>query len=104
MTTGPTPERPAASAGAAVVLPADLAGDIARQLEEFGEYRAVLDPRDPQRLVDLRWAALAVGRELGRRVQVIMTKAVHDGDTSITARVIEAPMSRRGIPSQRRHP
>lgn len=103
MTTGPGREAAAAKAAVGVVLPEDLAVEIARELIETGEYRAALDPRDPQRLVDLRWAALAVGRTLGRRVQVVMTTAFPGGDASITARLVVAPAPRRAVPTQRRH-
>jgi hypothetical protein len=85
------------------VMPRELAGEIAREIQDAGEYRVALDPRDPQRLVDLRWAALAAGRALGKRVQIVMTKAVHDGDAPITARLVTAPAPRAVVPAQRRH-
>jgi hypothetical protein len=84
-------------------LPHDeLAADIARHLEDAGEYRITLVPSDPQRLVDLRWAALAAGRLMGRRVHVAATRAAVDyGRTPITVRVTTEPTSQPAIPLQR---
>jgi hypothetical protein len=85
-------------------LPHDgLVPDIARQLEDSGEYRATFVPTDPQRLVDLRWAALGAGRILGRRVHVAITRAgIEPGTSPITVRMTCAPSSRRSaIPRQR---
>jgi len=103
MTTGPAPEAASAQTATGTVLPSDLAEEIVREIRSGGEYRSALDPRQPQRLVDLRWAALAAGRMLGRRVQVLMTKAVHDVDAPITARLVAAPVHRRTVPTQRQH-
>jgi hypothetical protein len=88
-------------------LPHDgLAPDIARQLMLAGEYRATFVPSDPQRLVDLRWAALGAGRLLGRRVQVAITRAgIEPGISPITVRMTCAPASRQPRPpSQRKIP
>jgi hypothetical protein len=97
-------------------LPHDgLAPDIARQLMLAGEYRATFVPSDPQRLVDLRWAALGAGRLLGQRVQVAITRAgIEPGTSPITVRMTCAPAAhpasrpaprpatRHAIPRQRR--
>src|SRR3954447_19308424 len=101
MTTGHGREAGVSDIPSAQLMPRDLADDIASELESAGEYRAVLDPRQPQRLVDLRWAALAAGRILGRKVKVVMTRAVHDTDAPITVRVVDAPILRPAIPPQR---
>src|SRR3954471_5032831 len=103
MTTGHGREAGVSDIPSAQLMPRDLADDSESELESAGEYRAVLDPRQPQRLVDLRWAALAAGRILGRRIQVLMTKAVHDVDAPITARLVAAPVHRRTVPTQRQH-
>lgn len=92
----------AVGAAAATELPSDLVPDIARQLEDSGEYRVSFVPVDPQRLVDLRWAALGAGRMIGRRVHVVVSRAqVDPGNTPITVRVTCGPMSRPNIPRQR---
>jgi hypothetical protein len=107
MAPGPDPE-PSRSAAALQQLPQDaLVPDIARQLEDSGEYRATFVPTDPQRLVDLRWAALGAGRLLGRRVHVAVTRAgIEPGTSPITVRMTCAPSprpaARRSIPRQRR--
>jgi hypothetical protein len=103
MASGPAFEDPTdGAASVAQILPQDLVPDIARQLEEFGEYRITLDPRSPQRVIDVRWAALGAGRALGRRVRVdTIRSTVIAGDTPITVRVSFAPAHRRSIPRQR---
>jgi hypothetical protein len=102
---------PAGSPAAVQQLPHDgLAPDIARQLMLAGEYRATFVPSDPQRLVDLRWAALGAGRLLGRRVHVAITRAgIEPGTSPITVRMTCAPAphqprppSHLKIPRQRR--
>ena len=97
--------RPAASdpASGAQLLSVDLAGTIARQLELSGEYRTTLDPRDAQRLVDIRWAALGLGRRLGRRLRVIASRAVETREAPVTVLVTYAETGRPSIPPQR-HP
>ena len=88
----------AAVADSVVVLPGDLVDSIARHLEDAGEYRVTLQPGSPQRVIDLRWAALAVGRRLGRRVDVAVTRAGVDVvSASTTVRMTCAP----AIPLQR---
>lgn len=79
------------------MLPDALVPAIATELDETGEYRAILDPSALQQLVDLRWAALRAGRLLGRQVKVSTTQAVTDGDAPILARVTFAS----AIPRQR---
>jgi len=101
MTTRPAPAATVASETDGHLLPPDLAREVARQLEDSGEYRATVDPGDPQRLVDLRWAALGAGRLLGRRLQLVMTKAVEAGDAPITVRVTARPGHRHVVPRQR---
>jgi len=102
MTTRPAPAATVASEpDGHLLLPPDLAREVARQLEDAGEYRATLDPGEPQRLVDLRWAALEAGRILGRRLQLVMTKAVQVGDGPITVRVTASPGHRHVVPMQR---
>jgi hypothetical protein len=89
-------------AGAAVVLPADLVDAIARHLEDAGEYRVTLEPGPPQRVIDLRWAALKAGRRLGRRVHVAVTRSGVDAmSASTTVRMTCAPPRSHGIPQQR---
>ena len=83
-------------------VPADLARDVAAQLERDGEYRAVLDPWSPQQLVDLRWAALRAARQLGRPVKVMTTQAVDSDSAPISAQVRFAAGHGQAIPSQRR--
>lgn len=84
--------------GGAVVLPRDLVDAIARHLEDAGEYRVTLEPGPPQRLIDLRWAALDAGRRLGRRVSVAVTRAgVDAASASTTVRMTCLPP----IPLQR---
>lgn len=83
-------------------LPDDLATDIVRHLEDTGEYRLTLVPDAPQRLVDLRWAALRAGRALGHRVEVAVSGASLDsGQTPLTVRMTWAGASRPTIPQQR---
>src|SRR3954454_20433265 len=85
-------------AGGAVVLPRDLVDAIARHLEDAGEYRVTLEPGPPQRVIDLRWAALDAGRRLGRRVYVAVTRAgVDSASASTTVRMTCVP----AIPLQR---
>lgn len=79
----------------------DLVAEIARHLEDAGEHRLTLLPGQPQRLVDLRWAALRAGRQLGRPVRVVTSRAVNTGDTPITVRVTCAPAHRGLIPPMR---
>lgn len=95
------------AADAARALPlavVDLAPDIARQLEEVGEFRVTFVPSDPQRLVDLRWAALGAGRLIGRKVRVAVTRAgIEPGSSPVTVRMTSGPESRTTIPRQRHH-
>jgi hypothetical protein len=79
----------------------DLARDVLVHLQQDGEYRAVLDPGSPQQLVDLRWAALRAGHELGRTVKVITTQAVDSDAAPISAQVRFAAGHGQAIPSQR---
>jgi hypothetical protein len=99
MTSIPAP----AGKGAATStqLPADLVPAIARQLERSGEYRLVLDPREAQRLVDVRWAALGAGRALGRKVRVIISRAVETREAPIDVLVAFEDHARPAIPRQR---
>jgi hypothetical protein len=83
------------------LLPADLVPVIVVNLDEAGEYRAVLDPNAAQQLVDLRWAALRAGRLLGRRVKVSTTQAVGTGSAPLVARVTFASGHGSTIPRQR---
>lgn len=81
----------------------DLATAIARQIRAGGEYQVTYLPNDPQRLVDLRWAALAAGRMLSRRVDVTVSRATAmPGHTPITVRMTCAVEGRPTIPRQRR--
>jgi class 3 adenylate cyclase len=90
------------AAGAAALHPHDdLAPDILRQLEDTGEYRVSFLPTDPQRLVDLRWSALAAGRLMGRPVHVAVTRADMDSSTPITVRVTADPVRATDFPQQR---
>lgn len=83
-------------------LPDDLAADIAEHLRHDGEYRLTLVPDVPQRLVDVRWAALGAGRRLGRRVQVAVSgMSMDSGLTPLTVRVTCTPALRPTIPQQR---
>ncbi len=85
-----------------MVLPADLVDAIARHLEEAGEYRVTLEPGPPQRVIDLRWAALEAGRRLDRRVDVAVTRSGIDAmSASTTVRMTCAPVRLRSIPHQR---
>jgi hypothetical protein len=86
---------------AKATLPADLVPVIVVNLDEGGEYRAVLDPDATQQLVDLRWAALRAGRLLGRRVKVSTTQAVDTGSAPVVARVTFASGHGSTIPRQR---
>lgn len=83
------------------VLPDAMVPVIATQLDETGEYRAVLDPCAMQQLVDLRWAALRAGRLLGRRVKVTTTQAVTTGGAPVLARVTFISGHGSAIPRQR---
>ena len=81
-----------------MVLPDDLVDAIARHLEDAGEYRVTLEPGPPQRVIDLRWAALGAGRRLGRRVSVAVTRSGVDAvNAATTVRMTCAPL----IPQQR---
>ena len=82
-------------------LPADLVPVIVVNLDEAGEYRALLDPDAAQQLVDLRWAALRAGRLLGRRVKVSTTQAVDTGSAPVVARVTFASGRGSTVPRQR---
>ena len=84
-----------------LMLPEDLVPVIVVNLDETGEYRAVLDPTTAQQLVDLRWAALRAGRLLGRRVKVSTTQAVDTGSAPVVARVTFASGHSSAIPHQR---
>jgi hypothetical protein len=86
---------------ASTQLPADLVPVITRHLEQSGEYRLVLDPREAQRLVDLRWAALGASRALGRRVRVIISRAVETREAPIDVLVTFDERVRPAIPQQR---
>jgi hypothetical protein len=79
----------------------DLVADITRHLEDAGVYRLTLPPGHPQRMVDLRWAALRAGRLLGRRVRVVTSRAVHTSEIPITVRMSCAPVQRGLIPPMR---
>lgn len=80
----------------------DLATAIARQIRTAGEYQVTYLPNDPQRLVDLRWAALAAGRMLSRRVDVTVSRATAmPGHTPITVRMTCSIEGRPAIPRQR---
>lgn len=79
----------------------DLVADIARHLEGADEYRLTLPPGRPQRLVDLRWAALRAGRLLGRRVRVVTSRAVDTSEIPITVRMTCAPEHQGLIPPMR---
>jgi hypothetical protein len=81
--------------------PGELALDVLAHLEQNGEYRALLDPGTPQQLVDLRWAALRAGRQLGRTVKVMTTQAVDSDNAPISAQVRFAAAHGQAIPSQR---
>lgn len=83
------------------VLPDAMVPVIATQLDETGEYRAVLDSSAMQQLVDLRWAALRAGRLLGRRVKVTTTQAVTSGGAPVLARVTFTSGHGSAIPRQR---
>jgi hypothetical protein len=82
-------------------VPTDLAREVAAQLEQDGEYRVVLDPGSLQQLVDLRWAALRAGRQLGRTVKVMTTQAVDSEGAPISAQLRFATGHPQPIPSQR---
>jgi hypothetical protein len=86
---------------AITALPDALVPVIATQLDETGEYRAVLDASAAQQLVDLRWAALRVGRMLGRPVKVTTTQAVSPGTAPVLARVTFTSGRSTMIPRQR---
>jgi len=101
MRKGRRPEA-APVAGATVLHPHDdLAPDIVRQLEDTGEYCVTFVPHDPQRLVDLRWSALAAGRLIGRQVDVAVIRTGIDTNTPITVRVTASPLRATAIPQQR---
>jgi hypothetical protein len=48
-----------------------LIDQIASQIADHGYFLTHLDPQSPQLLVDLRWAAQAAGRTLGRRTRTL---------------------------------
>ena len=100
MTTGSVPEV-AAGAASPQLLPGDLVPVIARELQATGEYRVVLDPREAQRLVDVRWAALGAGRALGRSVKVVTSRAIETRNAPITVLVTFVEGRRAPIPTQR---
>lgn len=79
----------------------DLVADIAGHLQDASEYRLTLVPRPPQRLVDVRWAALRAGQLLGRRVRVVTSRAMSAGDNPITVRIISSPAHHGLIPRMR---
>lgn len=85
-------------------LPDEVIADIARQLEDAGEFRLTLVPDLPQRVVDLRWAALRAGRILGRPVEVAVSGgALSSSEGPVTIRMTCAADARPGIPRQRDH-
>jgi hypothetical protein len=100
MTTGSVP-KVAAGASSAQLLPVDLVPVIARELQANGEYRVVLDPREAQRLVDVRWAALGAGRALGRSVKVVTSRAIETRNAPIAVLVTFVEGRRSPIPTQR---
>jgi hypothetical protein len=77
--------------------------DIARHLQDAGEFRMTLMPDAPQELVDVRWAALRAGRVLGRRVHVAVSGLTLDSArTPLTVRMTCAVATMRpAIPHQR---
>jgi hypothetical protein len=78
--------------------------DIARQLDHDGEFRLTLVPDLPQRVVDLRWAALRIGRLLGRPVDVAVSSAAMSSAAGpVTVRMTCAVATRPEIPRQRDH-
>ncbi|HEX2892478.1 MAG TPA: hypothetical protein VHO29_00560 [Marmoricola sp.] len=99
MTSVPAPTSTGQAAPTA--LPDDLVPVITRHLEDAGEYRVVLDPREAQRLVDVRWAALGAGRILGRRVQVVTTRAIEAREAPISVLVRFDDRVRPAVPRQR---
>lgn len=80
----------------------DAIEDIARQLDRAGEFRLTLVPDLPQRLVDLRWAALRAGQLLGRPVDVAVSGASVNAQGPVTIRMTCAT-ARPEIPRQRQH-
>jgi hypothetical protein len=100
MTTHAVPKGGGVPAGAQP-LPADLVPMIVRDLQAVGEYRVVLDPREAQRLVDVRWAALGAGRALGRTVKVVTSRAIETRNAPITVLVTFVDGRRAAIPAQR---
>ena len=92
------------AASGAQLLPADLVPVIVRDLQTSGEYRVVLDPRESQRLVDVRWAALGAGRALGRTVRVVTSRAIETRNAPITVLVTFVEGRRSTIPTQRLEP
>lgn len=80
----------------------DTIADIARQLDHAGEFRLTLVPDLPQRVVDFRWAALRVGRLLGRPVDVAVSgAAMSAAEGPVTIRMTCAAPARPEIPRQR---
>lgn len=93
-----------ASAALGAPLRDDVVADIARQLEDAGVFRVTMVPDLPQRLVDLRWAALRAGRILGRPVKMAVSgAAVSSAGSPVTIRMTCASETRQGIPRQREH-
>jgi hypothetical protein len=102
MARGPASDVAAGTPSATPLLTDDLVSDVARQLEDAGEYRLTLVPDMPQRLVDLRWAALRAGRILGRRVEVSVSGAsLNSEKTPLTVRMTVEAAARPTIPHQR---
>jgi hypothetical protein len=78
--------------------------DIAWQLDHAGEFRMTLVPDLPQRVVDVRWAALRAGQILGRPVEVAVSGvAVSSAAGPVTIRMTCAAPVRPEIPRQREH-
>ena len=82
----------------------DAIADIVRQLDHAGEFRLTLVPDLPQRLVDLRWAALRASRLLGRPVDVAVSGGIlNSAEGPVTIRMTCAAPTRPEIPRQRNH-
>ena len=101
MTTGPARDDAAGDSSAVAELPHDrMTVDIARHLEDSGVYRVRVAPGDPQRLVDVRWAALGAGRMMGRKVYVTVSRMPIGSKAPVTVR-ISCTRAGRAIPVQR---
>jgi hypothetical protein len=96
--SAPTPQTAAGATGD------DLVSEIVQELDVSGQYCETLEPGSEQRLVDLRWAALGIGRQRGRRVRVLVNKVARALDAPVTVRVSWAPERRPAIPRQRNRP